>query len=81
MPNLNFGSQDGTQGDARDKLEDRLIQMIKVNEKISIKKMSEVTGVSVRTIKRRISEMPNIQLIGRGFSGHWEIKDDRPKII
>ena len=85
MPNLNFGSQDGTQrgtqGDARDKLEDRLIQMIKVNEKISIKKMSEVTGVSVRTIKRRISEMPNIQFIGRGFSGHWEIKDDRPKII
>ena len=81
MPNLNFGSQDGTQGDARDKLEDRLIQMIKVNEKISIKKMSEVTGVSVHTIKRRISEMPNIQFIGRGFSGHWEIKDDRPKII
>lgn len=85
MPNLNFGSQDGTQGgtqgDARDKLEDRLIQMIKVNEKISIKKMSEVTGVSVRTIKRRISEMLNIQFIGRGFSGHWEIKDDRLQII
>lgn len=85
MPNLNFGTQggtqDGTQGDARDKLEDRLIQMIKVDEKISIKKMSEATGVSVRTIKRRISEMPNIQFIGRGFSGHWEIKDDRPKII
>ena len=81
MPNLNFGTQDGTQdgtqGDAHDKLEDRLIQMIKVNGKISIKKMSEATGVSVRTIKRRISEMPNVQFIGRGFSGHWEIKDDR----
>lgn len=42
MSNLNFG----TQGDAHDKLEDRLIQMIKVNGKISIKKMSEATGVS-----------------------------------
>lgn len=85
MPNLNFGTQggtqDGTQGDARDKLEDRLIQMIKVDEKISIKKMSEATGVSVRTIKRRISEMPDVQFIGRGFSGHWEIKDDRLQII
>ena len=59
----------------------KAMHVIKVNEKISIKKMSEVTGVSVRTIKRRISEMPNIQFIGRGFSGHWEIKDDRPKII
>ena len=81
MPNLNFGTQDGTQdgtqGNARDKLEDRLIQMIKSNEKTSIQKMSEATGVSVRTIKRRISEMPNVQFVGRGFSGHWEIKDDK----
>ena len=73
MPNLNFG----TQGDACEKLEDRLIQMIRGNEKISIKKMSESTGISVRTIKRRIAEMPNVQFIGRGFSGHWEIKDDK----
>ncbi len=75
MPNLKFGTQDGTQdgtqGNAQDKLEDRLIQMIRSNEKVSIKKMSEVTGVSVRTIKRRISEMPNVQFAGRGFSGHW----------
>lgn len=81
MPNLNFGTQDGTQdgtqGGACEKLEDRLIQMIRGNEKISIKKMSESTGVSVRTIKRRIAEMPNVQFIGRGFSGHWEIKDDK----
>ena len=81
MPNLNFGTQDGTQdgtrGNVHDKLEDRLIQMIRSNEKTSIKKMSEATGVSVRTIKRRISEMPNVQFVGRGFSGHWEIKDDK----
>ena len=81
MPNLNFGTQDGTQdgtqGGECEKLEDRLIQMIRGNEKISIKKMSESTGVSVRTIKRRIAEMPNVQFIGRGFSGHWEIKDDK----
>jgi hypothetical protein len=39
MANLNFGIQDGTQGNARDKLEDRLIQMIRSNEKTSIQKM------------------------------------------
>lgn len=42
-----------------------------------LKKMSEATGVSVRTIKRRIAAMPNEQFVGRGFSGHWEIKDDK----
>ena len=80
MPNLNFGTQDGTQdgtqGNKRVKLEDQLILMIRNNAKISIGKMSEATGVSVRTIKRRIAEMPNVQFIGRGFSGHWEIKED-----
>ena len=81
MPNLNFGTQDGTQdgtqGNKQVKLEDQLILMIRNNAKISIGKMSEATGVSVRTIKRRISEMPNVQFIGRGFSGHWEIKEDQ----
>ena len=81
MPNLNFstqdGTQDGTQGNERVQLEDKLILMIRNNAKISIEKMSEAIGVSVRTIKRRIAEMPNVQFIGRGFSGHWEIKEDK----
>ena len=80
MPNLNFGTQDGTQdgtqGNERVQLEDKLILMIRNNAKISIEKMSEAIGVRVRTIKRRIAEMPNVQFIGRRFSGHWEIKED-----
>lgn len=80
MPNLNFGTQDGTQdgtqGNERVQLEDKLILMIRKNAKISIEKMSEAIGVRVRTIKRRIAEMPNVQFIGRRFSGHWEIKED-----
>ena len=31
-------------------------------------------GVSVRTVKRRIKEMNNINYVGSGFSGHWELK-------
>ena len=80
MRNLNFGTQDGTrdgtQGNERVQLEDKLILMIRKNAKISIEKMSEAIGVRVRTIKRRIAEMPNVQFIGRRFSGHWEIKAD-----
>ena len=34
-------------------------------------------GVSSKTIKRHIKEMDNVSYIGRGFSGHWEIADDK----
>ena len=36
--------------------------------------MSVALGISVRTIKRRIKENNEIQFIGRGFNGHWEIQ-------
>lgn len=76
MPNLNYDDhQGGTQGGTQRKLEDRLIQIIKENSNTSIEKMSEITGVSVRTIKRRIAEMPNVKYVGSGYSGHWEIEE------
>lgn len=42
-----------------------------------------VLGVSARTIKRHIKEKGNIQYVGRGHSGHWEITEYlfREKII
>jgi hypothetical protein len=65
MPKLNFGTQDGTQdgtqGNKRVKLEDQLILMIRNNAKISIGKMSEAIGVSVRTIKYRIVDYQKIK--------------------
>ena len=78
MPNLNYefgqnGTQDGTQG----KLEERLLQIIAGNNKTSVKEMAAITGVSVRTIKRRIAEMPNVKYVGSGYSGHWEITDNQ----
>ena len=38
--------------------------------------MSIALGISVRTIKRRIKGMKEIQFIGRGSNGHWEISDE-----
>ena len=83
MPNLNYlsdnvaqnGTQGGTQDGTQGKLEERLLQIIANNNKTSVKEMSAMTGVSVRTIRRRIAEMPNVKYVGSGYSGHWEITD------
>ena len=48
--------------------------LIKKDNKISTEKMSVALGISVRTIKRRIKENDEIQFIGRGSNGHWEIQ-------
>ena len=89
MPNLNYdGSkgvpQDGTRNvlqDARDNTVGDNIpvlikKLIKKDNKISTEKMSIALGISVRTIKRRIKGMKEIQFIGRGSNGHWEISDE-----
>ena len=80
LPNLNFvGTQGGTQGGTQDgtqeALKERIIQIISVNEKITVREISEMTGVSVRTLRRRLGEMHNVRYIGSGYSGHWEVQD------
>ena len=61
------------------KAQDKLLQLISKNAKITTEKMASAMGVSVRTIKRRISEMPNIEYVGSGYSGHWKINTDAHK--
>ena len=46
----------------------------KENEKISTSDIAIKLGISVRTVKRRIKQMPNVSYIGSGYSGHWEIE-------
>lgn len=84
MPNLNYdvsegGTQDGTQGGTQDgtqrKLEDILLEIMKDNNNATVKEMSKITGASIRTIKRRIAELPNVKYVGSGYSGHWEIEE------
>ena len=52
------------------------MDMIRKDNKISTEKIAIALGVSSKTIKRHIKEMDNVSFVGRGFSGHWEIKDD-----
>ncbi len=75
MPNLNYNvtqdvTQDVTQGDVYT----LILEMIKRNNKISAKQLAEKLGISIRTVRRKIKEMDNIEYIGHGYSGYWKIK-------
>lgn len=71
MPNLNYnGTQDVTQDDVYT----LILEMIKRKNKISAKQLAEKLGISIRTVRRKIKEMDNIEYIGHGYSGYWKIK-------
>ena len=79
MPNLNYnvtqdGTQDGTQDVTQDDVYTLILEMIKRNNKISAKHLAEKLGISIRTVRRKIKEMDNIEYIGHGYSGYWKIK-------
>jgi len=70
-----YVAQDVAQGVAQERpLQKKIIEMILENNKVSQKMMAEKMGVSKKTIERQIKNMSNIQYVGRGYSGHWEIK-------
>ena len=83
--NLNYGidyeieminSQNDTQGDTQeDDIQKRIVSMIKRDARISTADMANQLGISISTVKRRIKTMPLISYVGRGYSGHWEIKE------
>lgn len=73
MPNLNY---DVPQDVPQDKLNAQIRDLIRKDKRISTEKMALALGVSSKTIKRHIKEMDNVNYIGRGFSGHWEVKDE-----
>lgn len=83
MPNLNYdGTQDVTQDVTQNGTLDvtqediyaLILEMIKRNNKISAKQMSEKLGISIRTVRRKIKEMDNVEYIGHGYSDYWKIK-------
>ena len=79
MPNLNYDgtqdvTQDVTQNVTQEDIYALILEMIKRNNKISAKQMSEKLGISIRTVRRRIKEMDNVEYIGHGYSGYWKIK-------
>ena len=66
-------TQDVTQDVNSNDLDTQIINLIKIDGKVSTEQMSKILEVSTRTIKRHIKEMNNIKYIGSGYSGHWKI--------
>lgn len=69
--------QDDTQGDTQDDTQEKLDTWIEaqlaVRPKITTEELANLSGKSVKTIKRHIAKMSHIKYIGSGYSGHWEI--------
>ena len=66
-------TQDDTQGDTQEKLDTWIEAQLAVRPKITTEELANLSGKSVKTIKRHIAKMPHIKYIGSGYSGHWEI--------
>ena len=62
-----------TQGDTQEKLDTWIEAQLAVRPKITTEELANLSGKSVKTIKRHIAKMPHIKYIGSGYSGHWEI--------
>lgn len=80
MPNLNYDVpqdvlQDVSQDVPQNELNIQIVKLIRKDSKISTAKMAKALGVSTKTVQRHIKKMDNVYYVGRGFSGHWEIKE------
>ena len=66
---------DVTQDVTQDERKNQILNAIKKNKNITQDELAEMFNVSKRTIIRWIKEMDNVEYVGSGYSGHWEIKD------
>ena len=91
LPNLNYGVQQGVQQDVHQgvhqdvpqdipqgNIDDRILDLIRRNNRISLENMAHKLSVSAKTVWRHIGKMPNVKYVGYGFSGHWEIVEEEP---
>ena len=70
----NGGGQDGDQGGGQRQCATRIIQLIIENNKITQAEMAKILNVGKRTVEREMKKMTNVEYVGSGYSGHWEIK-------
>ncbi|HER0125758.1 TPA: replication/maintenance protein RepL, partial [Streptococcus pyogenes] len=70
-------AQDVAHDVAHDKiaLAEFIKEKIRGNNKITRKAIADEAGVSVKTIERTIKEMDNLQYVGSGSNGHWELNE------
>ena len=70
-------SEDVTQDVTQDDVDKKIKEMIKINPNVSTEEMAKNLSLSTRTVKRHIKDMTDVQYVGSGYSGHWEIKGEK----
>jgi ATP-dependent DNA helicase RecG len=50
-------------------------EKVRSNDRITRKVIADEAGVSVKTIERAIKEIENLQYVGTGSNGHWELNE------
>ena len=61
---------------SKEEIKNRIIELIKNDNKITRKFMAESLKISEKTVSRYIKEMSDIRYVGTGKSGHWEFNKD-----
>ena len=74
--NMNY-SEDVTRDVTQDYVVKNIKELIKSNPNVSTEEMAKILSLSTRTVKRHIKDMPDVQYVGSGYSGHWEIKGEK----
>ena len=59
----------------RDELIEFIKAQVRLNNKITRQAIAEGAGVSVKTIQRTLKEIDNLQDVGSGNNGHWELNE------
>ena len=60
-------------------LEKLIYDSIRADSKVTRASIADKAGVSVKTVERKIKELDDIQYIGTGSNGHWEIIKETEK--
>ena len=74
-------AHDVAQGVVHDVAHDKIIlaefikEKVRSNDRITRKAIADEAGVSVKTIERAIKEIDNLQYVGSGNNGHWELNE------
>ena len=75
-------TQDDTQGDTQGDTQDDTLDVwiedkIRENSKITTEELAKLSNKGVATIKRHLAKLPHIKYVCSGYSGHWEITDNK----
>ena len=70
-------AQDVAQGVVHDKiaLAEFIKEKVRSNDRVTRKAIADEAGVSVKTIERAINEIDNLNYVGSGNNGHWELDE------